>query len=156
MLVPSRTLYACKRKFLQCEATRSVESSITGVATNNYSMNFNYFATRGGNWPPIPPLDPPLTMKMSALYVPVRTGRSLAHTHTHSHTLTLTHTCTHTYTLTHTLTLTHTHTHAHIHTHSLTHTHSHTHSTLTHTAHSHTHTHTHTMLSLWSGISKTT
>ena len=48
MLVPSRTLYACKRKFLQCEATRSVESSITGVATNNYSMNFNYFATRGG------------------------------------------------------------------------------------------------------------
>ena len=56
MLVPSRTLYACKRKFLQCEATRSVESSITGVATNNYSMNFDYFATRGGgNWPPIPP-----------------------------------------------------------------------------------------------------
>ena len=39
----------------------SVESSIPGVATNNYSMNFNYFATRGGNWPPIPPLDPPLS-----------------------------------------------------------------------------------------------
>ena len=61
MLVPSRTLYACKRKFLQCEATRSVESSITGVATNNYSMNFNYFATRGGGTGPrFPPLDPPL------------------------------------------------------------------------------------------------
>ena len=27
---------------------------ITGVATNNYSMNFNYLAARGGNWPPIP------------------------------------------------------------------------------------------------------
>ena len=35
----------------------------TGVATNNYSMNFNYLAARGGNWPPIPPLDPPLVFR---------------------------------------------------------------------------------------------
>ena len=55
MLVPSRTLYACKRKFLQCEATHTVESSITGVATNNYSMNFNYLATRGGELAPDSP-----------------------------------------------------------------------------------------------------
>ena len=47
--VPSRTLYR--------KATRTVESNITGVATNNYSMNFNYLSTEGGNWPPIhPPL----------------------------------------------------------------------------------------------------
>ena len=42
-------------KFLQCEATRTVESSITEVATNNYSMNFNYLATRGGTGPRFPP-----------------------------------------------------------------------------------------------------
>ena len=59
----------CKRKFLQCEATRTVESSITGVATNYnnyYAMNFNYLATRGGNWPPIPPLDPALSVVVNS------------------------------------------------------------------------------------------
>ena len=34
---------------------------ITGVATNNYSMNFNYLAARGGELAPDSlPLDPPL------------------------------------------------------------------------------------------------
>ena len=61
MLVPSRMLYAYKRKFLQCETTRTVKRSITGVATNNYSMNFNYLATRGGELAPDSPLDPPCT-----------------------------------------------------------------------------------------------
>ena len=80
MLVPSRTLYACKRKFLQCEATRTVESSITGVATNNYSMNFNYLATRGGTGPRFSPgsatectvvdnlRDPLLLTKMKSIF----------------------------------------------------------------------------------------
>ena len=51
MLVPSRMLYAYKRKFLQCETTRTVKRSITGVATNNYSMNLNYLAMRRGTGP---------------------------------------------------------------------------------------------------------
>ena len=38
----------------------SVESSITGVATNNYSMNLIILLREGGNWPLIPPLDLPL------------------------------------------------------------------------------------------------
>ena len=73
MLVPSRTLYACKRKFLQCEATRSVESSITGVATNNYSMNFNYFATRGGE---LAPDSPPWIRHWAAGIMPESVGGS--------------------------------------------------------------------------------
>ena len=57
---PCTTRYASPFAYAICMqakvfAVQGHSYCITGVATNNYSMNFNYLAARGGgNWPPIP------------------------------------------------------------------------------------------------------